>query len=90
MAFPSREMERAYQNAAPIMQGCFREDSELLELGARLQELYTEVQNRVDEETMCYVNALRDLLLEAQEYQCRHGFVEGWLKAQEKNRVLPL
>ena len=86
MPFPNKEIEDAYQDSLPIAQGCFREDPELMELGGLLQRHYEEVQKRVDEETMQYVNGLRDLLLEAQEYQCRHGFTEGWLTALGKRK----
>ena len=81
MPFPNKEIENAYQKALPIFQGYFREDRDLVELGWLMQQHYDEIEKRVDEESMRYVNDLRDLLLEAQEYQCRHGFTEGWLTA---------
>ena len=86
MPFPNKEIEDAYQKALPIFQGYFREDRDLVEIGWLLQQHYDEIQKHVDEETLRYVNGLRDLLIEAQEYQCRHGFTEGWLMALGKRK----
>ena len=88
MPFPSKEIEAAYQKSVPISQGYFREDRNVLEPGWLMQQHYDEIVKRVDEETMRYVNGLRDLLLEAQEYQCRHGFTEGWLTALGKRKTI--
>ena len=84
MPFPNQEIEEAYQKSVPIVQGCFREDPDVLEIGGLVQKHYMEIQKRVDADTLCWVNGLNQLMQEMQEYQCRHGFVEGWKMAQEQ------
>ena len=85
MPFPSKEIQSAYEHSLPIFQGHFKEDPDVLELGTLIQQHYEEIKKRVDAETLRYVNGLTQLLQEGQEYQCRHGFTEGWLMAKSKS-----
>lgn len=87
MPFPNKEIENAYNHSLPIVMGCFKDDPDMLELGSLIQQHYTEIEKRVDKETLRYVNGLSQLMQESQEYQCRHGFVEGWLMAKGERKT---
>ena len=82
MPFPNRKIEEAYDASRSIVQGFFKDDKEVLEVGGLMQQCYNDLQKRCDDETMNLINALLELLQETQEYQCRHGFTEGWLAAK--------
>ena len=82
MPFPNRKIEEAYDASRSIVQGFFKDDKEVLEVGGLMQQCYNDLQKRCDDETMNLINALLELSQETKEYQCRHGFTEGWLAAK--------
>ena len=63
-----------------------KEDLEIREVGMPIQQHYMEIENCVDDATLCIVNGLIQLLQETQEYQCRHGFAEGWRMDKEASK----
>ena len=81
MPFPNRKIEEAYDASRSIVQGFFKDDKEVLEVGGLMQQCYNDLQKRCDDETMNLINALLELSQETKEYQCRHVFTEGWLAA---------
>ena len=87
MPFPNEEIKNAYENSLSIVEGCFKEEPDLLELGGLIQQLYEGIKNRVDEDTLRDLNGLMQLTQEVQEYQSRHGFTEGWLMARGERTV---